>query len=140
MMGGYPATTNVYKFKRGTDIVERLSARQMPTDIADVSGEDVTLQLRQENFQQQPRDVYAVIWSAAGGFGDPLEREPESVREDVDNRSVSIAAARDIYGVVIAADGVVDAAATQRLRKGRREANRKKDGGVAHLDGELTLH
>ena len=81
-----------------------------------------------------PGDVYAVIWSAAGGFGDPLEREPEKVREDVvDNRSVSIAAARDIYGVVITADGVVDAAATRLLRSGRREANRNKDGGVVRV-------
>ena len=140
MMGGYPATTNVYKFKRETDIVERFAARRMPTDIAEVNGREVTLQLRQENFQQQPGDVYAVTWSAAGGFGDPLEREPDKVREDViDNRSVSIAAARDIYGVVLTADGAVDAAATRLLRSGRREANRKKDGDVAHLDGERVL-
>jgi N-methylhydantoinase B len=140
MMGGYPATTNAYKFKRETDIVERLAARKMPTDIADVNGQEVTLALRQENFQQQPGDVYAVTWSAAGGYGDPLEREPEKVREDViDNRSVSIAAAREIYGVVITADGAVDSAATRLLRSGRREANRKKDGGVAHLDGERVL-
>ena len=32
----------------------------MPADIADVKGEEVTLQLRQENFLQQPGDVYAV--------------------------------------------------------------------------------
>ncbi len=140
MMGGYPATTNVYKFKRETDIVERFAARNMPADIAEVNGEEVTLQLRQENFQQQTGDVYAVIWSAAGGFGDPLEREPEKVREDViDHRSVSIAAAREIYGVVITAEGIVDAAATRLLRNGRREANRRKDGGVAQLDGERVL-
>jgi len=140
MMAGYPGSVNVYKFKRATDIAERLKNRKIPTDIAEVKGEEVTLELRQENFLQKPEDVYAVIWSAAGGFGDPLEREPEKVREDVvDNRSVSIAAARDIYGVVITADGVVDAAATRLLRSDRREANRRKDGGVAQLDGELVL-
>jgi len=96
------------------------------------------LQLRQENFLQQPGDVYAVMWSAAGGFGDPLERDPSSVCEDViDSRSVSIAAARDIYGVVITGDGVVDATATRMLRASRREANRKKDGHVARLGGPL---
>src|SRR5438128_2210395 len=76
MMGGYPATTNAYKFKRATDILKRMAAREMPADIADVKGEDITLHLRQENFLQQPRDVYAVVWSAGGGFGDPLERDP----------------------------------------------------------------
>jgi N-methylhydantoinase B len=111
----------------------------MPADIAELRGEDVTLQLRQEDFEQRPGDVYAVIWSAAGGFGDPLEREPESVREDVDNRSVSIAAARDLYGVVITPDGRVDSPATRQLRDSRRDANRRKDGRVARLKGERTL-
>jgi N-methylhydantoinase B len=139
MMGGYPATTNGYKFKRGTDILERLAASTMPADIADVKGDEITLQLRQENFLQQPSDVYAVLWSAAGGFGDPLERDPASVREDViENRSVSMAAAREIYGVVITAEGVVDAAATRLLRISQREANRKKDGGVAPLKGKTV--
>ena len=139
MMGGYPATTNGYKFKRGTDVLERLAASTMPADIADVKGDEITLQLRQENFLQQPTDVYAVLWSAAGGFGDPLERDPASVHEDViEHRSVSIEAAREIYGVVITAEGVVDAAATRLLRAGRRDANRKKDGGGAPLKGKMV--
>ena len=138
LMGGYPGATNAYKFKRGTDILERFASRNIPADIAELGGTDVTLGLRQENFLQEPRDVYAVIWSAAGGFGDPLERDPERVRADVvDNRCVSIAAAREIYGVVITDGGRVDAEATRRLRSSRREANRKKDGSVAHLDGAV---
>ena len=52
----------------------------MVEDIAQVQGEIVTLGLRQENFEQHPADVYAVIWTAAGGFGDPMERDPEMVR------------------------------------------------------------
>jgi N-methylhydantoinase B len=139
MMGGYPATTNVYKFKRATDIAARLAARAMPADIADVQGEDVTLQLRQENFVQLPADIYAVVWSAAGGFGDPLEREPEKVREDVvDSRSVSEAAARDLYGVVLTPAGRVDPEATRLLRARRREANRRTDGKVHRLQGKLV--
>jgi N-methylhydantoinase B len=141
MMGGYPATTNVYKFKRSTDILDRFSERLLPGDIAEVTGEDVTLQLRQEGFTQAPRDVYAVIWSAAGGFGDPLERDPDKVRADVvDDRCVSIEAAREIYGVVITANGRVDEAATRKLRSSRRDANRKKDDSVVRLDGNVASH
>ena len=138
MMGGYPGTTNVYKFKRATDIADRFAAHKMPADIADLEGEEVTLQLRQEDILQQPADVYAVVWSAAGGFGDPLEREPEKVREDVaDSHAVSIIAAREIYGVVIAPDGRVDAEATRALRARRRAANRKAGGGATRLKGRL---
>src|SRR5712691_5981121 len=138
MMAGYPGSVNVYKFKRATDIAERLKSRQIPTDIAEVKGEEVTLALRQENFLQKPEDVYAVIWSAAGGFGDPLERDPGRVREDVvEQRSVSIEAARDIYGVVIGTDGGLDAAATKKLRAGRRDANRRQGGEVQRLSGKV---
>jgi len=99
------------------------------------------LQLREENFLQKPADVYAVIWSAAGGFGDPAERDPEKVREDVvEHRSVSAEAARDIYGVVIGADGALDAAATRKLRAERREANRGRDGEAKRLAGEKLAH
>jgi N-methylhydantoinase B len=141
MMGGYPAAPNAYKFKRGTDVLDRFSARQIPGDIAEVRGDDVTLALRQENFLQEPRDVYAVIWSAAGGFGDPLERDPEKVRADViDDRCVSLAAARAIYGVVIA-DGLVDAEATRKLRESRREANRRRDDDdLVRLAGRVVSH
>jgi N-methylhydantoinase B len=139
LMGGYPGATNAYKFKRGTDILERFASREIPGDIAELDGSEVTLGLRQENFLQEPRDVYAVIWSAAGGFGDPLEREPERVCADaIDHRCVSIAAARAIYGVVITDGGRLDAEATRALRSSRREANRKKDGNVARLDGTVV--
>ena len=50
-----------------------------------------------------------------GGYGDPLERPPEAVREDVIDGYVSVEAARDIYGVVIE-DGEIDHAATDRRR------------------------
>ena len=137
MMGGYPGSVNVYKFKQRTDVKSRFSEGRIPTDIADVRGEDVTLQLRQENFVQHPSDVYAVIWSAAGGFGDPCEREPERVRADVvEQRAVSIPAARQIYGVVIHDDGTLDAEATHALRGAMREGRRRKGGSVRRLQGK----
>src|SRR5690606_3421827 len=58
-------------------------------------------QLRQQDFSQSPSDVYAVLWSAAGGFGDPLERDPAKVEADVENGDVSEKAALEIYGVVL---------------------------------------
>jgi N-methylhydantoinase B len=39
--------------------------------------------------------------AGGGGFGDPLERDPESVREDVTDGYVSIERARKDYGVVV---------------------------------------
>lgn len=58
-----------------------------------------------------------------GGFGDPFERPVELVLEDVRNRIVSPAAARDEYGVVLKPNSLeVDRAATAALRAARAAA------------------
>lgn len=68
--------------------------------------------------------------AGGGGYGDPLERDPESVCEDVIDEYVSIARAAKDYGVVIRAVDPeichyeVDHAATEALRRDER-ARRK---------------
>jgi N-methylhydantoinase B len=61
-----------------------------------------------------------------GGWGDPLERDPEQVRWDVVEELISPEAAREHYGVVLNSAMEVDAAATAALRRkmhrGAREA------------------
>jgi N-methylhydantoinase B len=49
----------------------------------------------------EPGDVIRIASSGAGGWGDPLEREPEKVLNDVLRGFVSREAARNEYGVVI---------------------------------------
>ena len=55
-----------------------------------------------------------------GGFGDPFTRPAGAVAADVADGYVSTERARADYGVVIAADGAVDEAATAALRAGPR--------------------
>jgi N-methylhydantoinase B len=116
MMAGFPGAVNRYRFVRASDIDLRLSASNMPLDIDEVVGTPETLQLRQQNFIQKRADVYAVLWSAAAGFGDPLERDPARVAADVENESVSAQAARQAYGVVLGPDGCADAERSAELR------------------------
>jgi N-methylhydantoinase B len=96
MMGGYPGAVNRYLFKRGTDVLERMQRSELVGDIGELSGASETLGLRQQDFVQNPSDAYAVLWSAAGGFGDPLERDPAKVEADVANTDVSVEAAKSI--------------------------------------------
>jgi N-methylhydantoinase B len=52
-----------------------------------------------------------------GGYGDPLERDPEAVRQDVWDGRVSMRLAQEQYGVVLEAPGlIIDHQATQHLR------------------------
>lgn len=59
--------------------------------------------------------------AGGGGWGDPIERDPEAVRRDVLNELVSREAARSIYSVVLSPDlAVVDHEATNRARIEKR--------------------
>jgi N-methylhydantoinase B len=63
-------------------------------------------------------DHFTHVSAGGGGFGHPHEREPAAVLEDVLDGKVSVKAAHEHYGVVIA-NGRVDVEATQALRSPR---------------------
>ncbi len=63
-------------------------------------------------------DVYRLITAGAGGWGDPLERDPELVLKDVRDEKVSVKRAREAYRVVINEAAMeVNIAETEKLRK-----------------------
>jgi N-methylhydantoinase B len=66
-----------------------------------------------------PGDVIRLEGPAGGGYGDPYLRSVQRVLEDVQCGFVSIARAKDAYGVIIRADLSVDDAATTALRAKR---------------------
>jgi N-methylhydantoinase B len=59
--------------------------------------------------------VMRLLGPCGGGSGDPRERDPQDVLEDVLDGLVSERTAREAYGVAIAG-GVIDEAETRRLR------------------------
>jgi N-methylhydantoinase B len=68
--------------------------------------------------RMNPGDVIVIDVAGGGGFGDPLERDPEMVQEDVIQGYVSLEKARQDYGVVIDTGTLmVDTAATEALRR-----------------------
>jgi N-methylhydantoinase B len=65
--------------------------------------------------------------AGGGGYGDPLERDPDLVATDVLDGYVSVGAARSDYGVVLDATGAVDRAATSALRDAMRATRGQAD-------------
>ena len=60
-----------------------------------------------------------LIWMSepgGGGYGNPLDREPERVLEDLLDEKISPEACRDVYGVVVV-DGELDLEATAARRE-----------------------
>jgi N-methylhydantoinase B len=94
-MGGRPGTT-------GRTLLNPRTAREQDLGKLDV-------------LHLEPGDILWFATQGGGGYGDPLEREPELVLEDVRNGFVSDAAAREGYGVVIG-ESAVDVAGTAQLR------------------------
>ena len=71
------------------------------------------------SFPLKKGDIIRVETPGAGGYGDPMKREPEKVLKDVIKKKVSVEAAKKDYGVVVVSDGVhyqVDEQATKALR------------------------
>jgi N-methylhydantoinase B len=64
-----------------------------------------------------PRDAICLQLPGGGGFGDPRSRDPQRVRDDVLDGLISAQQARDDYGVAITANGEIDQAETERLRR-----------------------
>ena len=63
-------------------------------------------------------DLFSHRMAGGGGYGDPFEREPERVAADVRDGRVSVAQAREAYGVVLD-NGRIDHAATAARRVNR---------------------
>jgi len=64
----------------------------------------------------KPGQIIVSRCNGGGGYGDPLEREPERVLRDVREGWVSHARARNTYGVAITEELVIDWHETSALR------------------------
>ncbi|WP_395713943.1 hydantoinase B/oxoprolinase family protein [Reyranella sp.] len=83
--------------------------------------------------------VFRHILAGAGGWGDPLERDPAAVLRDVRNELLSSAKAQADYGVVIdLAAWTVDAKATARRREEIRRARGWRDVPKVQRDDPET--
>jgi N-methylhydantoinase B len=88
-------------------------------------------------------DIFEYTWQGGGGYGDPLDRDPEQVVHDVNTGAVSPECAEAIYGVVlIGSPAQTHSARTvllrQRLRDNRLGAA-SRPAQVLHVKGGRRL-
>ena len=92
-------------------------------------GTETILPSKIDRIHVQLGDTLVFETWGGGGWGDPLERDVEAVAYDVKASLVTAAGARR-YGVVISADGLIDANATAALRREMAQAR----GAVGKFD------
>ena len=103
--------------------------------IVDPEGAELSVAGMADNIPVTANSVVHIVTTGGGGWGDPLEREADWVRYDVECGLVSVEAAARDYGVVVTSDNeipLLDESATNALRikmRGQRAAPRFFDRG-----------
>ena len=113
--GGYPGSNTGFVLYQGGDMFEVLRQGGFPETVEQIGG-------TQEHavwgtYKLEQGEMLHMSMMGGGGYGDPLERDPERVRNDVVYRMVSPECARDIYGVSLNENSELDLEETHRLRE-----------------------
>ncbi|GAA5115137.1 hydantoinase B/oxoprolinase family protein [Pseudonocardia adelaidensis] len=141
LAGGHPGNSQLDLVVRGIDVPRLAGATTIPADLDELGGEVEVLPCEGES-DLGAGDALYLHWQAGGGYGDPLLRPAEGVREDVLQVRVSAEAAREVYGVVVR-DGEVDATATdetrERLRRRRAAESGLPDAWLAPIGEPDTV-
>lgn len=114
LFGGYPGCVARYVTFRGTNVDDHPAAFEDIRAEAEVEQSWGAVDLAKS-------DVQYVRFMGGGGYGDPVDREPEAVLRDVEAGLVTNGPARTIYGVVIAESAVDEGATNAQRLKIRRD-------------------
>jgi N-methylhydantoinase B len=129
LFGGDMGSIMVTRVIQGSNLREKFAAGEMPQDLDSLAGTELEIGGKPDGFPVGDDDVLYWNWLAPGGYGDPLTRDPESVREDVTAGAISAWAADDIFAVKLGEDGNVDLEATEKKRE-RKLLERLRDCGA----------
>jgi N-methylhydantoinase B len=125
LFGGYPAGIGGDKCRVDPDGLEgKFQQSRYPVELVSAAEWGNVNAPELAPLQRLPLPDGCLIFDpvmVGSGYGDPLDRDPQLVLQDVLDRAISLTHARKIYGVVLDAAGqAVDAAATDRVRKTMR--------------------
>ena len=122
--GGYPGAGSQTSVIRETGIRESIRRGAPPGSVEAFAGRIEHLASKDEAVLG-PDDALVFYPAGGGGYGDPLDREPEAVAADIAEGRVTRDVAREQYGVVLAGNGDADGDATEIARDAMRRARRE---------------
>jgi N-methylhydantoinase B len=140
LFGGYPSGIGGVRalFEPATDLGARLASGDVPATADEtLAGGAATIAAAPGGAGRAPLPegwLVSDFTQGGGGFGDPLDREPERVAKDVARGRVTPRAARLLYGVALDGGGAVDVAGTEAARTRIREERRTESRPPAMAD------
>jgi N-methylhydantoinase B len=145
-MGGNPDSRASFVLKRGAGVAARFAAGEIPQDVERLPGDAERPRFKDLDIAVGAEDAWEWTSPTAGGYGDPLLREPAAVLVDVRGGHFDAATAERVYGVVIADGAEVDAAATSLRRASLRRARlaaaaepQEPDAGTSLSTGAFAI-
>jgi N-methylhydantoinase B len=106
--GGWPGVCNRQMLILGTRVLELYAEGEQPLALDDVlapldleslGGELRMLEAKVDEFELRPGDVVQYTWQGGGGYGDPLDRDEDLVRRDLESGMITEARAATMYGL-----------------------------------------
>ena len=120
LFGGYPGAPSLLMLLEDTNVERAFAEGNAPGNLEELSGNRRLLPYCE--FDLRGNDVLYMRMSSGGGYGDPLEREPQAILRDVEDGIISLEDAASVYGVVMnEKDSLIDISATERVRADLRE-------------------
>jgi len=132
LFGGYPSACGYSDRMVDTDFFERAKkGEELPYDFHEVremlKGEYIPGPPSIPARMSKEGDILMYSSIAGAGQGDPIEREPERIVEDIESGYATLDEAEKVYCVSINADTLkVDQAKTEKLRDAKKQERLKK--------------
>ncbi len=135
MFGSYPAPISNVSWAKGGEIKKLIDQKKplvhskgdpLHPELARLTENEVELRNTTPIVVPEPMPKYSIIdvdYSGSCGLGDPIERDPEMVKKDLDKGLVTHWAATEVWGVVAHHDEKrreysIDYEGTRKLREG----------------------
>lgn len=119
--GANPGTRAWFRCITGTDLLEQMAAGRVPATLDEIGGDERPAGFKGPPFDLAHGDIYEWATPSTAGFGDPLRRDPDAVRRDIEAHLIAPEAAERAYGVRLRESGEVDVEATASRRIEMRE-------------------
>jgi acetone carboxylase alpha subunit len=132
IMGGYPTCASYRYIVSDTNLIETAAAKKpIPHGEGEdsvnpewremIKGKDFLTDAATLSTPMKSGDLWLHFTGSAGGYGDPIERNPELIKRDLELGLTTVRSAEKNYGVKV--DPVtfeIDRVATEELRKQKR--------------------
>lgn len=131
----HPAAAGLAGGEYGRQSVYVIAPHDAALALCDGATDGLDLPLPTRDSAIGPAEVHVAVSQGGGGYGDPIERDPDLVADDVRQGLVTVHRAAIDYGVAVVGESV-DHDATIELRLSQR---RHRLGGRAPIEGRPSI-